>query len=121
MCVDHLSAVSSGTAPAAVAATPTVVEQSVSAVPPQTKPVRHIARSAEFKLPGVSVPVFIRSLESFEDFSLDSLEMACDQAGAVLDLVSGRGRGHHLDETLVRYDPNSQRPSSLEPELYTTP
>ena len=62
----------SAAAPAVV--TPNVVEQSVRAVsdppaaviPPQTKHARHLAGGTDFKLPGVSVQVFIRSLESFE-------------------------------------------------------
>ena len=35
-----------------------------------------------------------------------------------MNLVSGRGQGYHIDGRPVRRDPNSQRPSSIEPELY---
>ena len=53
------------------------------------------------------------------EFSLAEAELAVEQASAVATLCGGKGQGYHIGGKPVRRDPNSQRLSCLEPEIYT--
>lgn len=78
------------------------------------------ARAEPFTPVGNSVGIFLKHADAFENMRLDSLEHTIDYSKKLAEHLGGYGKGWYVSGKRVRYDPKSQRPSLLEPEIWNS-
>ena len=71
-----------------------------------------------FKLAGWNIARFLSGMDAFEEMPLDMLEQKLEQGKMVYRWLGEFGKGFNLNGKPVRQKSNSQRPSSIEPEIF---
>ncbi len=101
------------------------VSGSASAIPTILQPVTEqqsveaaVVLNRDFDLATVYVSKFIHTLDAFEEFAFDDLQLMEERCSKLSAFLGGSGGGFHIDGRSVRSDSKSLRPSCLEPEFY---
>ena len=80
-----------------------------------------VAQASEpFQLAGLNIARFLAGMDAFEEMPLDILEQKLEQGKMVSGWLGEFGKAFNLNGKPVRQTSTSQRPSSIEPEIFNS-